>query len=394
MRFEGRSQDMQLRTGGRLSGLRTLSGATASYLRQFAAALPASIRRESPLLAIILIYWIFGLVIAHVTGIPPGATITTYLGAYVPMTALTITSLILGRGAMIMIYDRPARPLLQLLQELRTTFATPQRIAHAVPMLAGMLLFGGTFTVIKTAFPLVAPFAWDPAFEQWDRWLHGGIAPWQLLQPVLGHPIVTRALDWLYDLWFFFLSLIWVWQSFSQRDPRLRRQFFVTLLLSWILLGNVAATLLSSAGPCFFAMITGLPDPYAPLMTYLADVSHEHPIFAVEAQNILWHAYTMRTVIVGAGMSAMPSMHVAIAVLFPLVCWRVQRWLGVVAATYAVIVMITSVHLAWHYAVDGYVGAAGMIVTWWIVGRVLTRRDDARRRLALAVGPEHRRSEQ
>jgi membrane-associated phospholipid phosphatase len=141
-------------------------------------------------------------------------------------------------------------------------------------------------------------------------------------------------------------------------------------------------------------MITGLPDPYAPLMGYLADVSHVQPIFAVEAQNILWHAYTMRTVIVGAGMSAMPSMHVAIAVLFPLVCWRVQRWLGIVAAIYAVVVLITSVHLAWHYAVDGYVGAAGMIVIWWIVGRVLARRDETRRRLALAIGPEHRRSEQ
>ena len=385
---------MQLRTGDRLSALRTLSGAAASYLRQFAAALPASIRRESPLLAIILIYWISGLIIAHVTGIPPGATITTYLGTYVPMTALMIASLVLGRGAIIMVHDRPARPLLQLLKELRTTLATPQRVAHAVPMLAGMLLFGGTFTVIKTAFPILAPFTWDATFEQWDRWLHGGIAPWQLLQPVLGQPIITRALDWLYDLWFYFLSLTWAWQAFSQQDLRLRRQFFLTLLLSWILLGNVAATLLSSAGPCFFAEITGMPEPYAPLMSYLADASQVRPIFAVEAQKILWHAYTMRAVIVGAGMSAMPSMHVAIAVLFPLVCWRVQRWLGIVAAIYAAVVLITSVHLAWHYAVDGYIGAAGMIAIWWIVGRVLARGDESRRRLAVAIGPERSQLEQ
>jgi len=351
---------------------------------QLMAALPGSARRDAPLIVIILVYWICGLVVAQASGIPPGATITTYLSTYVPMTAFTIASLVLGRGVIIMICERPARPLRQLVQETRTTLATPQRVAHALPMVAGMLLFGGTFTVIKTAFPQFAPFIWDATFEQWDRWLHGGVAPWQLLQPVIGWPIVTRALDWLYDFWFYILSLIWAWQAFSQRNHRLRRQFFYSVLLSWILLGNVAAILLSSAGPCFFAKITSLADPYSPLMNYLAHVNDGQPIFAVDAQKILWNAYTHRTIIVGAGMSAMPSMHVAIAVLFPLVCWRVQRWLGFALTVYALIVLITSVHLAWHYAVDGYFGTIGMIAIWWIVGRTLARRDEASRGAAVA----------
>ncbi|HEX6119288.1 MAG TPA: phosphatase PAP2 family protein, partial [Dongiaceae bacterium] len=169
---------------------------------------------------------------------------------------------------------------------------------------------------------------------------------------------------------------------FSMRDDRLRKQFFFTVLLGWILLGNVAAMLLSSAGPCFFARVTGLPDPYEPLALYLAGVDPVNPIFAVTAQKILWHAYEFRSLTVGAGISAMPSMHVALVALFALVCWRVRRWLGVAMTIYALIVLVTSVHLAWHYAVDGYIGAAGMIAIWWVVGRIIAWRDGARRRPA------------
>jgi hypothetical protein len=364
---------------GANAATRTLTGATGSYLRQLATALPGSINRDALLIAIILVYWSCGLVAAGIAGIPPWLTITTYLGTYVPMTATMILSLILGRGALIMIHDRPKRPLLQLIGEVRTTLATPQRVAHALPMILGMLLFGGTFTVIKTTIPYFAPFSWDTTFEHWDRLLHGGVAPWQWLQPILGWPLVTRALDWLYDLWFYILSLMWAWQAFSMRDDRLRKQFFFTVLLGWILLGNVGAMLLSSAGPCFFARVTGLPDPYEPLALYLAGIDPVNPIFAVTAQKILWHAYEFRSLTVGAGISAMPSMHVALVALFALVCWRVRRWLGVAMTIYALIVLITSIHLAWHYAVDGYIGAAGMIAIWWVVGRVIAWRDGARR---------------
>jgi membrane-associated phospholipid phosphatase len=121
-----------------------------------------------------------------------------------------------------------------------------------------------------------------------------------------------------------------------------------------------------------------LPDPYAPLMSYLHHVDETHSIWALGAQDMLWGNYQMRDVMVGSGISAMPSMHVAIATLFALVCWRVRRWLGIVMATYAVIIMLGSVHLGWHYAVDGYLGAAGMLAIWWCVGWCLKRAAERR----------------
>ena len=75
----------------------------------------------------------------------------------------------------------------------------------------------------------------------------------------------------------------------------------------------------------------------------------------------------------------MPSMHVALTTLFALVCWGTKRWIGILMSFYALIILIGSVHLAWHYAIDGYAGALGMIAIWWVVGRVLAWREQARR---------------
>jgi hypothetical protein len=356
------------------------------FLGALIADLPQSVRRQMSVLALILVYWISGLVVGDIAGLPSAATITTYLPTYMAAMPMMIVALLIGRGLVIMIADRPARPLTQLAHEIRTSLATPQRIAHAVPILAGMLVFGGTFTVMKASIPSLAPFAWDVPFEQLDRWLHGGIAPWEFLQPIFGVPLVTHAINWAYSLWFYCLGLIWVWQAFSQRDDKLRLQFFLTLILGWSLLGNIAATWFSSAGPCYFGRVTGLADPFAPLMSYLHEVNQSHAIWAVDAQEVLWHNYSLREVALGSGISAMPSMHVAMATLFALACWRTKRWLGIAMTIYAIVIMIGSVHLGWHYAVDGYAGALGMLLIWWVVGRALGRKDTARS-MAAAINP-------
>jgi hypothetical protein len=349
-----------------------------SHATNFLSSLINSIRGQSAVLIVVLAYWMGGIVVSHLAGLPAASTITTYLPTYMVMMPFMILCLLAARALIIMTAERPQRPLSQLWQEIRTSLATPERLAHAVPMLVAMLVFGGTFTAVKASIPFLVPFSWDPAFEQLDRWLHGGMAPWELLQPLLGHPLVTYAINWAYNFWFYFLSLIWVWQAFRQSDNGLRLQFFLTLTLGWILLGNVAATWLSSAGPCYYERIVGLPDPYAPLMSYLHRVDETHTIWALGAQEMLWANYQMRDVMVGSGISAMPSMHVAIATLFALVCWRVRRWLGIVMATYAVIITLGSVHLGWHYAVDGYLGAAGMLAIWLCVGWCLKRATERR----------------
>ena len=71
-----------------------------------------------------------------------------------------------------------------------------------------------------------------------------------------------------------------------------------------------------------------------------------------------------------AGISAMPSMHVASSVLMALYASTHARWAGWAMWTFAALIMIGSVHLGWHYAIDGYFGA---VIAWcaWVIGRRL-----------------------
>jgi TRAP-type C4-dicarboxylate transport system permease small subunit len=85
----------------------------------------------------------------------------------------------------------------------------------------------------------------------------------------------------------------------------------------------------------------------------------------------LWSLYADGTVGLGGGVSAMPSMHVSMAFLFVLLGWRVNRLLGIGALVFCTAIEVASVHLGWHYAIDGYASVALTGLIWWAVGRAL-----------------------
>jgi membrane-associated phospholipid phosphatase len=70
------------------------------------------------------------------------------------------------------------------------------------------------------------------------------------------------------------------------------------------------------------------------------------------------------------GISAMPSMHVAATVLCAMVGWQLNRAVGLILALFAAIIQLGSVHLGWHYAVDGYLSALFTFLIWKWMGRV------------------------
>jgi hypothetical protein len=208
---------------------------------------------------------------------------------------------------------------------------------------------------------------------EWDRLLHGGVDPWVLLQPVLGHPPVTFVISFVYQGWVFVMYGVLLWQAFSSGRPRLRMHFLLTFLLLWALLGTLLATCLASAGPCYYGRVTDGADPFAPLLTYLSGVAGDYRIPALTVQEDLWAAYVSQGLVPGAGISAMPSMHVASSVLFALVGWHSDRRLGVVLWAFAAVIMLGSVHLGWHYAVDGYISIVLTLLLWRTVGWALGR---------------------
>ena len=108
-------------------------------------------------------------------------------------------------------------------------------------------------------------------------------------------------------------------------------------------------------------------------MNYLINAKEYFPIWALNAQKMLWEAYENNEINLGGGISAMPSLHVATSFLFALVGWRYHRMLGVALSVFALIIMIGSVHLAWHYAIDGYFSIIFTAVIWHIVGYFLSK---------------------
>ena len=312
---------------------------------------------------VVLVYVLCGLVASNLHDLPERMSLSLYSVVNLQLMLGFLGVFALGYPLYVMIAKHPRRLVRYIIDDLWNNYLTTERVFGGLIMMALLPVYLSVFTGFKTMISATNPFLWDPTFEIWDRWLHFGLHPWQILQPLLGHPYVTSAINILYQFWLVLLYVLLFWQAFSTRDPRLRMQFFLTFVLSWALLGSLLATILSSGGPVYYGRLTGLPDPYIPLMEYLYAAREVAVVWVLKVQEGLWNQYLTGVYNYGSGISAMPSIHVSAATLFALLGWAVNRILGIALSVFAVIIMIGSVHLAWHYAVDGYVSA---LLTWLI----------------------------
>jgi len=340
----------------------------------FGAACRQVVHEHRLYLAIILVYTISVFVTGALTGTGEFVNVRFYAGTFTILVVSFSVAFVLGHAIWIAVFVRPSDSLfIAIGRDLKSHILTKQRIAGFLSASILAPLFFSTFGSYKRMIPQLNPFHWDPTFMAWDRWLHLGEHPWRLLQPVLDTPIVTTAVSFAYNLWIFVLFFTFIWQAMSCKRPMLRMQFLLGFLLTWIVLGTVLATVLSSAGPVYYGRITGLADPYAPLMTYLYNVNASFPVWALDVQERLWATYQAGGVDLGSGISAMPSLHVGTSVLFALLGWRIHRWAGIAYTVFAALILIGSVHMGWHYAIDGYVSIVSVAVLWWAVGAVLRR---------------------
>lgn len=232
-----------------------------------------------------------------------------------------------------------------------------------VPMLLqlGAIAVMASFTEYKVVMQQVQPFWADALLSRADWIMHLGHHPWELI-PL--HPAVTHFLNAVY-LSFFALLFValtgWAWLGTGTERARV----YTAYVLCWLLLGTVMATLLSSAGPVYLERL-GVSDAYVPLTRYL----HGFDIEVINSQEALWLGYAGE--VRPGGISAMPSLHVAIPALFTLTVWR-WRALRVAGIALTLLTLAATVHLGWHYALDGYVSIAGAVLVWWLAG-VLVRR--------------------
>ena len=329
--------------------------------------LRASLHTHRLLLLIVLLYAAAALLLAG--SLPSASDMLNVLAGFLVAILTGPVFILCGYTIHVMVMKRPHRLCHYLYHDLRR-YLSNERLLHALPAMLLIPVFASSFTVFKAAIPRLHAYTWDASLSAWDIALHGGKAPWERLQPLLGHPLVTALLNFAYHFWFFLFYAILYWLILDTRRPLLRMQFLLSFALTWIGLGSIMAVLFASVGPCYYGHLHA-SDPYAPLMAYLRDANAHIPVWALQVQDMLWQGYQSKGANGELGISAMPSMHVATAVLMAMMGWRVSRAAGIALSAFAVLILLGSIHLGWHYALDGYVGAAGAALVWHLVGRLL-----------------------
>ena len=243
-----------------------------------------------------------------------------------------------------------------------------QQAAGAALTIVAFVVTLSAYTTFKSNIPDMVGFYADDAFAWLGVLIHGH-RPWRL-----AHSFDTRTIAHIVDIaysqmWFLLWFGLVLCAALTVRERR-ALHYLWALALTLIIGGTILATLFSSAGPILYDQVYG-----AVRYGDLADTLRRYP----ENGNVfrfsgyLLDAYAHGRPTLGGGISAMPSMHVAIATLNAFYLSRINRALGLFGWAFALTILFGSIYTGWHYAVDGYVSILLASAIWLRVGRQLDK---------------------
>ena len=221
-----------------------------------------------------------------------------------------------------------------------------------------------TYTTFKINLPAIVPFYADPFIAQVDIFLHGR-RPWDMVYLI---PEQSASLiDFFYTrVWPGLLLAVYALAFVILRGPSLLRYLW-SLLFVYLVLGGVVATVCASVGPIFYSDFYQGSADFLTLKErilgnpYIGDV-------AIYSRYLLEN-YRSADLAFGTGISAFPSVHVAVAVLTAWIFTSVSRALAVVGWFYAAVIEFGSIYTGWHYAVGGYTSAIAVSLFWLAISR-------------------------
>jgi hypothetical protein len=241
----------------------------------------------------------------------------------------------------------------------------------AAILLVPSLIF---FAFLKHTALASYPDILDKEFASIDKFIHFGIDPWVIVHSSITHPAAVFAIGMCYNIWINIMYAFSTFQSLRTFHKFKRMQFLMTFILSWILLGNLLAYFTSSIGPCLFERaFEGTIESFNMLAFKLQNIDDRYIRGAINVQETLWNGFVEKTEKVGHAISAMPSMHVAIAFLIYLSAREIGTKNRIISFIYFCCIMIGSVMLGWHYAIDGYVSIICVWIIWQTVGWALKK---------------------
>jgi len=212
-------------------------------------------------------------------------------------------------------------------------------------------------------------FPMDATLAQVDRFFLFGSDAWEVTHHLFPSVSATVMLDRAYGVWLPLLMLCPVLWTALVADPIMRARLIACWIGVWVIVGGVAAWLLASAGPMYYPHFIGQDASFSALHDQIVVQSQlareAGKMVATPAGHILlMKRYESGIYMPGFGISAMPSVHVSMSILFAIGGFALRRWIGWALTAYAAIIWLGSIHLGWHYAADGIVGAALTIGMW------------------------------
>lgn len=305
--------------------------------------------------------------VSDFTGNKPDFGVVINFTYFCGISLILVLAIVLGwKLARMALIEKPVSASGALLEWSKQIFDR-EAILNSVHMLISISLFLTGFSVLKGAIAIISPFAWDETFKNWDIALHFGVFPHEWFGSLMYHPTILGIFNLIYNAWFVVVIISLLLAGMRGRGAHM--QYLVSFALTWLFGGFFLAIIFSSAGPAFYEL-AGYGAEYVPMMNSLYEAAETVPLWALSTQELLWEGYTgARNG--SAGISAFPSMHVASASLIAIYASRVNWIIAAAAWVFFAAIMVGSVLLGWHYAVDGYGGFVLALIFWKMAG-VLT----------------------
>ena len=223
-----------------------------------------------------------------------------------------------------------------------------------------IFIIGSTaFTTFKVNSPNIIPFYADPFLARIDRLIHGG-EPWRevYILPEQGAVII----DLFYTRVWPAALLVGYLAAFVLLQGRQFLRYVWAMLFVYIGLGSLVALLASSVGPIFYV------DFYAPTPEFtrlkeavLANDALANVRFYTE---YLLENYRSGGPAFGTGISAFPSVHVAVATLTAWLLTSQGRVWAILGWVFYAIIEYGSIYTGWHYAIGGYFSTIAVSLVW------------------------------
>lgn len=246
---------------------------------------------------------------------------------------------------------------------LRAAVTRPRAPVDWSALLIGAALVGiggSLFLPLKYAIPAEIPFWLDAPLATAERHVFGA-DPWLLLDRLFGGLLIP--IDRVYGLWLPLQTLV-LFSVMLQPASAAKSRALMAYSLAWFVLGVVAAMLFSSAGPLFYDRLLG-GNQFALLHRTLHAGG---AVMALGESDRMWTAFATGEPGMVAGVSALPSLHVAVSLWMYLVARTQAPREAWVALAYFTFIWLASVQLGWHYASDGLAAALGMLAIWYLAG--------------------------